>query len=212
MIGPQPANIHGLAWDNATNTLWAVADVPRIGTLNTSTAAFTAAATITGLGAGEVVSGITFIDAASTFHLLTATSTASCLYTLNTGTGAATLIGAMGVGNMVDIAINADGEMYGHSILTDSIYSIDTATGAATLIGPTGFAANFAQGMSFDKSTGVLYAWIHQGGGANTFAAINLATGAATTVASPASGEYEGAITSAASDDTIFEHGFESVP
>src|SRR5690606_31878905 len=119
----------------------------------------------------------------------------------------ATLVGAMGVPFMIDIAINAHGEMYGHSIDTDSIYAINTSTGAATLIGPTGVAANFAHGMAFDRTTGGLYAWLCQGAGFNTFAKIDLATGAATTVANPPEGEYVGAITR--SSAIIFADGFE---
>ncbi len=96
---------------------------------------------------------------------------------------------------IIDIAINASGQMYAHDISTDSIYTVNTGTGVATLVGATGVAANFAQGMEFDKTTGVLYAWLYEGAGVNRFATINLATGAATTVASPLAGEYEGATT-----------------
>lgn len=213
VIGPQTGNIYGLEYDDATATLWGVDDTFQLGTLDTATGAFTPSVTITGTGAGENPTGITFIDAASTFYLSTSSGTDSFLYTVDTGTGAATLVGAMGATLMIDIAINAQGEMYGHDIGADSIYSINTTTGAATLIGATGFAANFAQGMSFDKTTGVLYAWIYQGSGVNTFATIDLATGAATTVASPPEGEYEGAITgSPPIIDLIFADGFDGTP
>ncbi|MBA8884969.1 hypothetical protein [Dokdonella fugitiva] len=213
VIGPQTGNIYGLEYDDATATLWGVDDLLQLGTLDTTTGAFTPSVTITGTGTGENPTGITFVDPASAFYLSTADGTDSFLYTLDTNTGAATLVGPMGVALMIDIAINAQGEMYGHDIDTDSIYSIDTSTGAATLIGPTGFAANFAQGMEFDKTTGVLYAWLYQGGGVNTFATIDLATGAATSVATPLAGEYEGAITgSPPVIDLIFENGFDGAP
>jgi len=117
------------------------------------------------------------------------------LYSVDPTTGVATLIGAMGVTSMTGIAINNAGEMFGHSIVTDSIYSIDTSTGAATLIGPTGVDASFAQSIDFDKSTGVLYAWLYIGAGVNQFASIDLATGAATTVSTPTNKENEGALT-----------------
>lgn len=210
VIGPQTGNLYGLEYDDATGVLWAVNDTFQLGHVDTSTGAFTPVTTITGTGAGEASTGITFLNAASTFYLSTATATDSFLYAVNPATGAATLVGAMGVPQMIDIAINGQGQMYGHSISTDSIYSINTASGVATLIGLTGYAANFAQGIAFDKTTGVLYAWLYQGAGVNTFATIDLATGAATSVASPLPGEYEGTITSLV--DLIFANGFDGAP
>ena len=213
VIGPQTGNLYGLEYDDTSAVLWALDGTFQLGVVDTASGAFTPAATITGIGAGESPTGLTFIDASSTFYVSTATAADSFLYAVDPATGAATFVGAMGTPLMIDIAINAQGELYGHGIETDSIYSIDTATGVASLIGPTGYAANFAQGMGFDKSTGVLYAWLYEGAGVNTFATIDLATGAATTVASPPSGEYEGAITSYAPVvDLIFANGFDGAP
>jgi hypothetical protein len=82
----------------------------------------------------------------------------SYLYEIDPATGALTLIGPMRAGScMIDIAINAAGEMYGVDIVDDSLYMIDTATGAATYIGSTGASANYAQGLDFDCTTGTLY-------------------------------------------------------
>lgn len=211
ILGPQTGNIYGLEYDDATAVVWAVDDTLHLGTMDTTTGVFTPSATITGPAAGETPTGLAFVDAASTFYLSTSTGTDSFLYTVDPGTGTANLVGVMGTPLMIEIAINAQGQMYGHDISTDSIYSIDTASGVATLIGPTGYDANFAQGMAFDKLTGVLYAWLYQGAGVNTFATIDLATGAATTVASPLPGEYEGAITSSP-PDVIFANGFDGAP
>ncbi|MGH2536738.1 MAG: DUF7507 domain-containing protein, partial [Candidatus Promineifilaceae bacterium] len=54
--------------------------------------------------------------------------------------------------------------------------------------------SNFAQGMDFDNEDGTLYAWTYQGGGANQYGTIDLATGALTplSVDNP-QGEFEGA-------------------
>ena len=111
-------------------------------------------------------------------------STGTNLYSIDLTTGATTLIG--GYANttlMIDIAVNAAGEMYGHAIDTDSIYSIDTATGADTLIGATGVNTNFAQGMDFDNQDGTLYVFAYIGGGANVFGTVDLATGTITPLA-----------------------------
>ena len=185
-----------LEHDNASGVLWAIENVTfALGTVNKTTGVFTAGPTVTGLVNGDGITGLAFVNSSSTFYVSGGTATDSTLYSLNPTTGALSVIGAMGVPFMIDIAINNSGQMYGHSIATDSIYSINTSTGVATLIGPTGVAANFAQSIDFDKSTGVLYAWLYVGGGVNQFASIDLATGAATTVSTPTNKEYEGALT-----------------
>jgi hypothetical protein len=195
VIGPQTGNIYGLEFDPAIQKLWALDDTFQLGELNKTTGVFTPSVTVSGVTAGQSPTGIAFQNGSSPFYMSTSDGLTSHLYTVNTTTGAATLVGDTELPLLIDIAVNASGQMYGHDISDDSIYSINTATGAATLIGPTGVAANFAQGIEFDKGTGVLYAWLYEGGGVNRFATINLATGAATTVASPLAGEYEGATT-----------------
>lgn len=195
IIGPQTGNIYGLEYDPVAQKLWAVNDVFQLGELNKTTGVFTASTTITGVAAGQSPTGLAFQTAASPFYLSTSDGTTSHLYTVVPATGVATLVGDTTRPLIIDIAINASGQMYAHDISDDAIYTINTANGAATLVGPTGVAANFAQGIEFDKGTGVLYAWLYEGAGVNRFATINLATGAATTVATPLAGEYEGATT-----------------
>lgn len=185
-----------LEHDNATGVLWGIENVTfALGTVNKATGAFTAGPTVTGLAAAENVTGLAFVNSNSTFYVSAGNGTVSNIYSLNKTTGALTLIGPTGTALMIDIAINNAGQLYGHDIATDSLYTINTTTGAATLIGPTGVAANFAQSIDFDKSTGVLYGWIYEGTGVNRFASFNLTTGAATTLATPTNKEYEGALT-----------------
>lgn len=195
IIGPQTGNLYGLEYDPAVQKLWAVSDLFELGELNKTTGAFTSSVTITGVAAGHTPTGLTFQTGASPFYLSTSSGTTSHIYTVNPATGVATLVGDTLRPLIIDIAINSGGQMYAHDISDDNIYTINTTTGAATLVGPTGVAANFAQGIEFDKTTGVLYAWLYEGAGVNRFATINLATGAATTVATPLAGEYEGATT-----------------
>ena len=122
-------------------------------------------------------------------------STASGLYIIDPSTGMSTLVGPFGTSLMIAIAINIDGQMYGHDIGTDSIYLINMNTGAATLLGQTGYAANYAQGMDFDNDDGTLYIFLYVGGGANVYGTVNLVTGAVTPLAtSNPQGEFEGAI------------------
>ncbi len=80
------------------------------------------------------------------------------LYRIDPVDGTATLIGPIDNSpGIIAIAINAEGKMYGHDIVNDSLLSINKYTGAGTIIGPLGFNANFGQGMDFDYESGILY-------------------------------------------------------
>ena len=187
----------GVEHDNSTGILYAVDNATRqLGTLNKTTGVFTSLVTLTGLVAAQNITGLAFLTfGAGPVYLTAGDGVTTNLYTIDTGTGALTLVGATGTALMIDIAINNSGQMYGMDIGTDSLYTINTATGAATLIGPIGFNANFAQSMDFDKSTGILYGWLYLGAGVNHFVQYNLATGGATILNSPANIEAEGTLT-----------------
>jgi hypothetical protein len=80
------------------------------------------------------------------------------LYTVDMSTGASTLVGSFGIGGyMIGIAFDASGNLYGTELLTDSLYSINTLGGSATLVGSLNIDIHFAQDMSFDLDTGILY-------------------------------------------------------
>lgn len=197
--GVTASSVFGVDFNPAGTTLYGVtgsAGVPAstLGTINTTTGAFTAISALSGLGAGENATGLTIHPRTGVAYLSTFGTTAQ-LYTLNLATGAATLVGSMGTDIMIDIAMNCGGQLFAHSITTDSLFSVNPATGAATLIGAHGLAANFAQGMDFDNEDGTLYAFIYTGGGTNRFGTFNLGTGAFTSLATDNPlGEYEGAV------------------
>ena len=99
----------------------------------------------------------------------------SYLTTIDPDTAETTLVGPItGVGDpqngtvIVDVAVDANGLMYGVEIVTDTLVAIDKTTGAASTIGSIGFDANFAEGLDFDDTTNTLY-----------FAAFNNSTGTA---------------------------------
>ncbi|MBN1657754.1 MAG: carboxypeptidase regulatory-like domain-containing protein, partial [Anaerolineae bacterium] len=107
--------------------------------------------------------------------------TSSTLYTIDPATGMLTTVGNIGAGScIIDIAINAAGEMYGIDIITDQLWQIDPMTGVGTPVGALGVSANYAQGMDFEEDTGVLYwaAYTTQG----ELRIIDTATGASTLV------------------------------
>lgn len=196
-VGDPGASFYSWDFDPAALTLYAIqtptTGASSFGTVNPATGTFTVLASVTGLTGSDTPTGLS-IDPVTGEAFL---SSLGNIYSFDLATGAATLIGPTGVpsGIMIDIAINCDGDMYGHDIGTDSLYSIDRATGAATLIGTHGLAANFAQGMDFDNNDGTLYAAVYTGGGTFTYGSFNLTTGAITPLhTNTPSGEWELAI------------------
>ena len=133
--------------DYATNTLI---------TVDTASAAQTIIGPATP-GAGESWSGLTgAVD--GTLYASGTTCAASTLYTVDPASGATTAVGPITDGPcIIDISINAAGELYGVDIVNDVLVQINPATGAGTVIGSTGVAANYAQGMDFDEVSGILY-------------------------------------------------------
>jgi hypothetical protein len=193
-------NYFGMDFNASATTLYAVktvSNVTSLETLNLGTGAVSSSINVTGLDAAHNVTGLT-IGADNTAYLsASGTGNNYNLYNLNLSTGAASLIGSMGTNIIIDIAINATGQMVAHDITTDSFHFVNTATGALTLIGAHGLAANFAQGMDFDFSNGQLYAAVYTGGGTLTYGTVNLATGQVTSIPGIVSGEYEMAIAAA---------------
>jgi len=196
VIGSNADQLFAVDFDETATTLYAVSFATgELGTLDLATGVFSAIAAVSGVPAGDNVSGMT-IAADGTAYISGLGAAGMTLYTIDLTSAVATPIGSdPNRGLMIDIAINCEGDMYGHDISDDSIYTIDTATGLATLVGPTGVNSNFAQGMDFDSSDGTLYAWTYQGGGTNQYGTINLATGALTPLSTDNPlGEFEGAV------------------
>lgn len=77
----------------------------------------------------------------------------SQLYSVNPDTGSATSIGSMGVNHMTDLALRADGQLFGSNY--NNLYSIDISTGAASLIEAFGTTSSMV-GLDFGPG-GLLY-------------------------------------------------------
>jgi len=204
VVGQSTNAYYGMDFDPSGTTLWAVNDTDgTLGTIDLATGAYTPVVACPAPG-GENWTGLT-IDSLGGFW----GSTVDSLYTIDPATGASTLVGAFGTTGalVIDIAVDSAGNMYLHDIGDDSIYSVDTATGAATLIGTTGYNANYAQGMDFDAIDGTLYIALYEGGGANVYGTVDLATGAVTPLAvSNPEGEFEMA-TKTAGSEAVFCNG-----
>jgi hypothetical protein len=215
-VGSNLGELFALDFDPTATTLYALdSDTLAFGTLDLATAAFTPIGPSAPTQPGQNLwSGMTIHPVTGTIYasaIAGAVNVPYSLYTINPTTGAPTLVGSDATAMaMIDIAINCAGEMYGHDIDDDVIYQIDPADGSVTLVGPTGVNSNFAQGLDFDNEAGVLYAWTYQGGGANQYGTIDLATGDLTPLfSSNPIGEWEGAVQNECIPP-IFEDGFES--
>lgn len=175
------------------------------GTIDQTNGNFTAIAPVTGAGAAETNwSGLSSAPDGTFYASASGGAGLNNLYTINPTTGVSTLIGPIGAGTAainIDIAIDRNGQMYGHDIAADKIFQIDKTNGNVTFLGTgtTGFNANFAQGMDFDWDTNTLYATLYTGGGTGVYASINTTTGAATQIISTTSwnAEMEMAVKSA---------------
>jgi hypothetical protein len=113
-------------------------------------------------------------------------SPTNSLYRVNLTTGAATLVGAHGIGDMFSIAYHPPTDaLYGVSVVTDQLYRFNLATGAATAIGSTGPTLPYIGGLVWDPVRARLVA-ISAGPG--ELYSMNIATGLATSLgASPGS-------------------------
>jgi len=102
----------------------------------------------TGLAAGD--DGLLY--AAST------NGTVSMLYTIHPLTAAVEPVWPVAAASqLADIAINAQGDVFGVDVVTDMLVHLDLATGASVPIGPTGVNGTEVQGLDFDEATGTLY-------------------------------------------------------
>ncbi|MBE0570826.1 MAG: hypothetical protein IH618_04705, partial [Ignavibacteriaceae bacterium] len=110
------------------------------------------------LVSGEIFTGMAIDPTTGIVYLSSTNLATSWLYTVNTSTGSPSLVGTItNSTGMIAIAINNNGQMYGHDILLDVMFTVNKATAAGTVIGPLGFDANYGQGMDFDPLTGTLY-------------------------------------------------------
>jgi hypothetical protein len=132
------------------------ANPDQFATIDTATGAKTVIGTANSGGAGW--NGLAYDSTTGTMYMVTGCPSGSSLYTVDINTGTPTLVGAMSnEACTVSIAIDSAGQMYGVDIVNDAFYSIDKTTGNDALIGSIGFNANYAQEMTFDLSTDILY-------------------------------------------------------
>jgi hypothetical protein len=155
---------------------------------------------------GFAVTGMAFSPDTGVLYGVTAPKGSNTreLITINPGTGAGTVVGALGV-TMDDISFDRNGTLYGWSGRTSgsSLYTINLATGAATLVGPSGLL-DVGVGFAINGS-GTPY--LADAGASGALRTVDLTTGAVTTVATLSGAPFDnGAISAFAfdSDGTLF--------
>ncbi len=122
-------------------------------TVDTSTFATTMLGTPAPISGSQSWTGMAVDPTDGTIYAVSCDIATTDLYTLDPGTGTASLVGSVGSPCIIAIAIDGNGDMWGYDIVNDDFLSIDKTTGAGTSIGPLGFDANFGQGMSWDPVT-----------------------------------------------------------
>ncbi|MDX1420368.1 MAG: T9SS type A sorting domain-containing protein [Rubricoccaceae bacterium] len=117
--------------------------------------------TPTGNTGGQAWGDAAYNNADGLFYAITAVcGTSTTLWTVDFGTSTATQLGTTtDAPCSVGLAIDDNGNIYYHDIVTDAIHGPVTGGGtSAPQIGAgVGFDANFAQSMDFNKDSGVLY-------------------------------------------------------
>jgi hypothetical protein len=150
-------------------------------TLNPATGAL-----VTTIGPiGFAVTGLAFNPLTGVLYGATARidgTSPHSLITINTTTGAGTLVGSFNLGTetLADITFTSDGTLYGWTQPnTDSLATVNLTTGAATVVGPSGLLNTFGSGIAADASNTLYFAGFGDQGDLNI---INKATGLPTFV------------------------------
>lgn len=106
----------------------------------------------------DAVMGLKQDPTSGAVYLSTADGRSSGLWTIDPDTAVVQQIGSTSdAPGIIDIAFDAQGNLYGVDILLDALVAIDKTSGTAQPIGSLGFDANYASGLAFDYATGQLY-------------------------------------------------------
>ena len=154
--------------------LWIDDSAGRIGKVDVATGS----ATLVG-NSGIVLTDIAFDPTGNLYGI-----SFSNLYSINTATGAATLIGGGFPASLNALTFSSTGTLYAAATGSNNLYTLNTSTGAATLAGNIGSSS--AGDLAFHN--GALYMSAASG----NLVSINLGTGAGTIIGSlgPAAGAF----------------------
>jgi len=143
------------------------------------------------LPSGRVWTGLT-VAQDGVIYASAAEAGVSYLYSVDLNPVSTSLIGTIsGSALIIDIAINAAGNMYGVDIDNDNLLAIDKSTGAGTIVGSIGFDAQYAQGMDFDNVNDVLYYAAFEATLGGHLRVVDVASGNSTSIGQISGGSME---------------------
>jgi len=133
---------------------------------------------VTNVGGALGVADMMALEFASDGTLYAGSWSTNSLYTIDTGTGAPTLIGSLGFSALMDFAFDSSGTLWATN--SNALWTIDIATGAGTLVSNITGTNGSNMGIMFDDSD-ILYAteWIPS---ASPLYTVDTLTGVATVV------------------------------
>lgn len=180
-IGQTAAN--GTGGDFGPNGVFYTTQDFSLATVDISSGASTVIAPISGILPGEIISGMGYDASTGTMYLAATTLATSSLYTLNLSTGVLTVVGLISnAPQLLGIAVDCNGDMYGFDVAADNLISIDPATGAGTVVGPLGIDVGLvAQDADFDPVSGILY-WTTFNNGSGELRSVNTSSGSSTLI------------------------------
>ncbi|HEY0231706.1 MAG TPA: hypothetical protein VGC55_10665 [Dokdonella sp.] len=139
-----------------------------LATIDTSTGAVTVINGALSSDEGAVMIGLRWDGTTNTMYAsgVSADGSTSYLYTIDSSTGALTLVGPVPGVLIESLGFDSAGNLYGLDIGGDQIIAMDKASGDFQPLLPLGFDANYVQAMDFDPSTDMLwYAGYNKYGG-----------------------------------------------
>jgi 6-phosphogluconolactonase (cycloisomerase 2 family) len=151
---PQSANYIQAGCFDGSGHWWGVRyNTNALVKIDTSTGTITMVATVIGASS---ITGLAWDRTTSTMYASDYNTVTNKIGTINLTTGVFTPLGGnIGPGILTDIAFSNKGNLYGHMITGSTTQSQIYKNG--NLLGPTGFIAQYAQGMSWDRESDTGY-------------------------------------------------------
>ncbi|MBT8262470.1 MAG: T9SS type A sorting domain-containing protein [Bacteroidia bacterium] len=120
------------------------------------TGVYTLLGAISGVPAGESITGLEFNPLDGILYALSTNAVVTTLLIINLVAIAAVVVGVTGMVLGIALAATLSGQFFALDIDSDSIFSLSLITGLAVLVGTIGFDANFGQGMALSYIAGVI--------------------------------------------------------
>lgn len=176
-------NLAGIEFDAATNTLYGLTTFNGIGVFENSLFRIdpaTGTPTLIGATGLVILEGGLGIDP-TTGTLYGLQGGARELFTLNTATGAATVVGSIPSGDTSALAFDAAGNLFVLDTVLDTLLEVNKADGSVIDSTPLSTGLGVVAGFDYDPTTGAFYV-ADGGSGTNNLYTLNTTTGVLTLV------------------------------